>query len=334
MKKFLLSALVLAASTFAAHAIEGELSGKFIINTNGDSVHFSQGILQYHEISSTWSFADYQFKADDGALAYFGWGTSGWNSGANEYQPTSTSADPADYFVGGNENNNLTGDYAYADWGIYNPIENGGNIAGLWRVLTHEEWVYIIESRPNAGKLFGFATIDNQYKGVILLPDEWVLPSGVTFKPGTDCYMEYETGNGWRNLNLDMQTNYNDNKYTLEQWETMEEAGAVFFPAMGYLTGGEIRYPNDYGYYASSSARNGYTEYAMEFDNKSLLASDGAARRGNGVSVRLVTNEGAGQGIDNINHKSETINHKFIKDGQLFIERNGKIINVLGQPVR
>ena len=232
------------------------------------------------------------------------------------------------------ENNNLTGDYAYADWGIYNPIENGGNFAGLWRVLTHEEWVYIIESRPNAGKLFGFATIDNQYKGVILLPDEWVLPSGVTFKPGTDCYMEYETGNGWRNLNLDMQTNYNDNKYTLAQWKIMEEAGAVFFPAMGYLTGGEIRYPNDYGYYASSSARNGYTEYAMEFDNKSLLASDGAARRGNGVSVRLVTNEGAGQGIDNINHKSETINHKFIKDGQLFIERNGKIINVLGQPVR
>ena len=40
------------------------------------------------------------------------------------------------------------------------------------------------------------------------------------------------------------------------------------------------------------------------------------------------------EGIDNINHKSETINHKLIKDGLLFIERNGKIINVLGQPVR
>lgn len=40
------------------------------------------------------------------------------------------------------------------------------------------------------------------------------------------------------------------------------------------------------------------------------------------------------EGIDNINHKSEIINHKFIKDGLLFIERDGKIINVLGQPVR
>ena len=226
----------------------------------------------------------------------------------------------------------MTGDYAYADWGIYNSIEKGGNIAGLWRVLTHEEWVYIIESRPNAGKLFGFATIDNQYKGVILLPDEWVLPSGVTFKPGTDCYMEYETGNGWRNLNLDMQTNYNDNKYTLEQWAVMEAAGAVFFPAMGYLTAGEVHYQNDFGYYASSTARNGYTEYAMEFDNKSLLASDGGARRGNGVSVRLVTNEGAGQGIENAqSHKAAK---KVLRDGQVLILMDGKQLNILGAEVK
>jgi hypothetical protein len=144
--------------------------------------------------------------------------------------------------------------------------------------------------------------------------------------------MEYETGNGWRNLNLDMQTNYNDNKYTLAQWKIMEEAGAVFFPAMGYLTGGEIRYPNDYGYYASSSARNGYTEYAMEFDNKSLLASDGAARRGNGVSVRLVTNEGAGQGIENAqSHKAAK---KILRDGQVLILMDGKQLNILGAEVK
>ena len=36
------------------------------------------------------------------------------------------------------------------------------------------------------------------------------------------------------------------------------------------------------------------------------------------------------EGIDNINHKSETINHKFIKDGQIFIERNGKTYNASG----
>ena len=47
MKKILLSALVFVASTFAAHAIEGELSGRFTINAEGDTVHFSKGNLYY-----------------------------------------------------------------------------------------------------------------------------------------------------------------------------------------------------------------------------------------------------------------------------------------------
>ena len=41
-----------------------------------------------------------------------------------------------------------------------------------------------------------------------------------------------------------------------------------------------------------------------------------------------------GEAIDNINHKSEIINHKFIKDGQVLINRNGHVINVMGQPVQ
>ena len=40
------------------------------------------------------------------------------------------------------------------------------------------------------------------------------------------------------------------------------------------------------------------------------------------------------EAIDHVNHKSETINHKFIKDGQLFIERNGMTYNILGTPLR
>ena len=40
------------------------------------------------------------------------------------------------------------------------------------------------------------------------------------------------------------------------------------------------------------------------------------------------------QGIDEINHKSEIINPKFIKDGQLLIERNGKIYNAQGNELK
>ena len=31
-------------------------------------------------------------------------------------------------------NNNLTGKYADADWGVYNAVSNGGKKAGLWTV--------------------------------------------------------------------------------------------------------------------------------------------------------------------------------------------------------
>ena len=39
------------------------------------------------------------------------------------------------------------------------------------------------------------------------------------------------------------------------------------------------------------------------------------------------------QDIEQINHKSEIINHKFIKNGQLLIERNGKTYNTHGAPI-
>lgn len=41
-----------------------------------------------------------------------------------------------------------------------------------------------------------------------------------------------------------------------------------------------------------------------------------------------------GQGIEEINHNSEIINHKFIKDGQLLIERDGKTYNARGAEVK
>jgi hypothetical protein len=71
----------------------------------------------------------------------------------------------------------------------------------------------------------------------------------------------------------------------------------------------------------------------MEFDNKSLLASDGAARRGNGVSVRLVTRPDSDfQGIENAqSHKAAK---KVLRDGQVLILMDGKQLNILGAEVK
>ena len=83
--------------------------------------------------------------------------------------------------------------------------------SGVWRILSSEEWEYIVKNRPNASNLLGVAGVDDKYYGAVLLPDDFQLPAGVTFKPGL--------GPTWV-----------VNKYTLQEWSQMEQAGAVFLP--------------------------------------------------------------------------------------------------------
>ena len=40
----------------------------------------------------------------------------------------------------------MTGDYAKADWGVYNAISNGGNTPNKWRTLTVSEWQYLFQN--------------------------------------------------------------------------------------------------------------------------------------------------------------------------------------------
>lgn len=183
-------------------------------------VHFSRGNLQYRASTNTWRFAEnqYDFLGDlnsnisdtyDGWIDLFGYGTSGWIQ-----MPYCTSSNEDDYYP-----NNLTGEGANADWGIYNSISNGGNIPGLWRTLTIDEWTYLFsENRP--GK-WALAKIANNYVGVIILPDIWVLPKDLTFIPG--AALSWET-----------------NQYTMEEWLMMENAGAIFLPAAGGRMGTTI----------------------------------------------------------------------------------------------
>jgi len=91
---------------------------------------------------------------------------------------------------------------AKKDWPSY-PF--GSYSAGFWRYMNNDEWTYLISGRPNAAKLIGGATI-NGVAGVVLLPDEWVAPNKITFKPAST------------------QT------YTTAQWQMMESTGAVFLP--------------------------------------------------------------------------------------------------------
>ena len=163
-------------------------------------MYFSQGNLQYHATTLQWFFAEHQYDVIGvnnamisdiyaGYIDLFGWGTG--------THPTDTSTNKADYLT-------------FVDWGT-NRIMNGGYIADKWRTLTRDEWHYIL--RRNESTLAGLGSINGVY-GAFLLPDNFVIPEGLTFNSG-----------------LDGTTTTNN--YSLEDWNKMEAAGAVFLPATG-----------------------------------------------------------------------------------------------------
>lgn len=247
-------------------------------------VRFSRGNLQYKPITSTWKFANTQYEyigeADTNTselyndwIDLFGWGTSGYDNGAVAFKPTSISTEFADYYPGGeNPTNDLTGDYARCDWGVYNSISNGGNTAAIWRTLTTTEWCYLLSYGQQAniyrtGK-WGIGTIAGQHHGLILLPDVWTLPDGVTFVSGI--------ASGW-----------NTNIYGIEQWILMEKAGAVFLPAAGRRNGNTVSFVGYYGDYWSTTHYNAEKAYTLSFGNK-FLDADRTTPRNQGCSVRLV----------------------------------------------
>ena len=198
-------------------------------------VRFSKGNLQFTTVGThatanggtsagIWRFAEHQYDIigsgnDNISSTYTGWidifgrGTSGWNSGASIYQPwgSSSSNTATDY-----NTNSLTGENAFADWGEYNAISNGGNQPSMWRTLTSDEWEYLISGRENSISKYGVATVAGT-PGMILLPDNWENPIGLQFIPG-------------RVLSGLDDSKFEVNTYTSEQWIKMEMNGAIFLP--------------------------------------------------------------------------------------------------------
>lgn len=202
----------------------GTLNGEFSVSPT-KKVRFSQGNLMYtgfgtHSVADggraegTWRFGYNQYDFNSNSdystqwIGHFSWGTSGWSSGANNYKPYQFGGYSQDYYPGGNWENNLTGPFAYADWGVYNAILNGGNQPQQWRTLSAEEWDYLLNQRRGHAVKWGIALV-NGYNGLVILPDKWNLPEG----------LEFNEGFGLSSTAL--------NKYSPQQWKQMEEAGAV-----------------------------------------------------------------------------------------------------------
>ena len=247
------------------------LAGVFSVAAD-KQVKFSKGNLQYTQSTNTWAFAANQYEmlgtanVENSALAdkidLFGWS----GSTATAKWGISTSENNEDYF----------GDFA--DWG--QNIGDGSIPDGSgqgWRTLTLDEWIYLRKTRANAASLMGVARIqisEEQYaNGLILLPDTWTCPDGVTFKSGfastysEQAYADYQT-------------------LSLEQWATLEAAGAVFLPASGGRGGSSIGTVQEYGNYWSATPDDSLIANCLIF--YSLVADWGGSRRCYGRAVRLV----------------------------------------------
>ena len=250
---------------------DGMLPGLFSVSAT-QQVFFSQGNLQYQASTDTWRFAEHQYdyvgsdnsnisSTYSGWIDLFGWGTSGWNSGAVCYQPWSTTMLSYYYYLGGSYTNGLTGTYAEADWAWHNAISNGGNAAHQWRTLTSAEWNYLFNTRANASSKRGTGNI-NGVGGLIILPDSWTLPSECSFSAGFTAYAE------------DNYPDWTRNSYTLAQWAQMEAAGAVFLSAAGYRWGTNVSTVGYDGNYWSSTPFNESNAYTMGFNSYGLSATN------------------------------------------------------------
>ncbi|MBQ6307220.1 MAG: fibronectin type III domain-containing protein [Bacteroidales bacterium] len=266
---------------------EGAINGLFTINANGDQVYFSQGNLQYIGSAATpyWKFADHQWEylGDNGQGSssetvdrdLFGWGTSGYNHGANAYQPWSTSENYSDYFAYGQSNYNLYDGNGQADWG-YNAISNGNNVENNgWRTLTQPEWDYVFNTRSTASGIRWAKGMVNGVNGTILLPDNWT----------ASIYALNDTNDSSYNGG-----SYSSNTISADDWANVLEAnGAIFLPAAGNRHGTSVYEVGDCGYYWSDSYNGSLFAYSVYFYSINLLTNYHYFRSF-GWSVRLVRN--------------------------------------------
>ena len=321
---------IAALSAISLMAAEGALSGKFTINADGDQIVFSKGNLQATTTNLgtnwTWTFAVNQWDcvsnetannaisgngivSANGTVDLFGWST------ADAYYGIHNSEDESLY--SGN----------FVDW--------GATIGTGWRLLNMVEWQYLFYCRANHNNLYGVATVNN-VPGYVLLPDDWTMPSGLTFQKGSvsfDMSHDALAFRGWFG-------NVVSNQYTVSEWLSMQNAGAVFLPIAGCRKGSQVvLVDNECGekigmYWMSPTPKedgNGQHNGEIEEDDDYYDQKD-SHPKSTGQSVRLVMDYVPT--ATNIRYvATEAKPAKYMENGQLFILRDGRTYNAQGQEV-
>ncbi len=292
----------------------------------GKQVTFSGGNLQYTQSTQTWAFAEHQYDM---------LGTDNVDGGSKVYDATygydktgSALADKIDLF-------GWSGSTGSAKWGIGTSTDNsdysgdfvdwGTNIGdgNTWYTLTADEWDYLLDERSDADQLVGVARIQLGEKiyanGLVLLPDDWTCPAGVTFKSGfsntysVQAYADYRT-------------------FTLADWQQLEAAGAVFLPASGFREGSFVDYVQSSGYYWSAAPDGSDKAYYMFFISDSYVSYNYSRNRYSGLAVRLVKDySNVSTDLPHPSATDTTPARKLLRNGQILILRNGVCYDLHGR---
>lgn len=276
-------------------------------------VTFSPGNLQAtwddSDQSWSWKFADHQWDyvgndeantsitgdgqiSGTGTVDLFGWSSPSTYFGINP--STDSNEDDNDY----------AGDFL--DWGlntIYNPLTGQNDVGGIWRTLTRDEWAFLLYQRIEWGTQLSSSPyyVDGGYKSFLL--GTITTGSGATHK-GLIIFPDYYTGEGLKGT-----YNFNNkpriwNTVSAEDWQTMENDGAVFLPIAGVRSGVNVQYTSSVGAYSSATPsgiyqRNNinfsFSEPYCQMNPADYYDPSGNPSYGNyqpryyGLSVRLVT---------------------------------------------
>ena len=232
-------------------------------------VRFSKGNLQYQPYTGIWRFAENQTDAVlednsdispdyDGWIDLFGWGTSGWNSGAKAYMPYETNDDWTAYIPGNDTVANLSGEYANADWGVYNKISNGGNEPGIWRTLSYDEWDYLF-NRNNGDLIQPVMIVENKLEEEILknLRNKVSLEDTTKFWFDSKWFayfwkyqakwVKYQGFIIYPDIHNEVSNNDEIAILTVREWKKIERTGAIFLPVTGFRSSDRFCM-NDWGY--------------------------------------------------------------------------------------
>ena len=240
----------------------------FTVDESGTQVYFASGNLYTPDGGQSFAFNSYQGQLRD---------TTDWTnkiSGERDLlrweevatKVVTSEGDTTQIYYPNLSNPSKS--YWSINWST--PKTFDGNV---WRLLTFEQWDYLINHNGGVAK----ATV-NGIKGLILLPNGFERPDGITVTKGGS-------------------KPYSTNIYCGEVWIAMEKAGAVFLPEAGNRNnkGGS----SENGHYWSRTLKAGVSNpealsdlsgggIRINFSNSNSITTSGTLPQNFYVSARLV----------------------------------------------